>query len=200
MHTIVPIVEGHGDVDALPDLMRRIIWEKFNRYDVIVAPRKGGVISANGRSNLESNPEKFLRYALNNPGCDAILIVLDADDDCPVDLARRLLQRCEGLHRGLPLQIVCARPEYEAWFLASLDTIRGKGVIPENTNFNGDPEEVRDPKRWLTDRMAQGRAYKETDHQASFSSHIDIELAHHNSRSFRRLCHALEQLVGGIPS
>lgn len=200
MPTIVPVVEGPGDVAALPDLMRRILGEKFDRYDVIVAQGKRGVVSANGRSNLESNPEKFLRHALNKPRCDAILILLDADSCCPVELAQRLLQRCEEVTGDCPVQIVCAHREFESWFLASMDTIRGKGVIPGETDFNGDPEEVRDPKQWLTDQMPPGQAYRETTDQSSLTQHIDIELAQANSRSFRRLCHALELLLDGITS
>jgi hypothetical protein len=59
----------------------------------------------------------------------------------------------------------------------------------------GDAEDIVNPKQWLTDRMPPGRAYKETADQPALSSHIDLDLAHANSRSFRRLCHAVEQLL-----
>ena len=84
--TIVPVVEGAGDVAALPELLGRILRERFNRTDVIVAQGKSGVVTTNGRQKLESKLENFLGHAQNKPECDAILVLLDADDDCPVEL------------------------------------------------------------------------------------------------------------------
>ena len=134
----------------------------------------------------------------NKPECDAILVLLDADDDCPVDVSRHLSQRCEQSHSRCPVQVVYAHREYESWFLASLDTIKGRSVIPDTASFSAAVEDISNPKQWLTDQMSPGRAYKETTHQTSFTKLIDIELAFQKSRSFRRLCHALEQLLDGI--
>ena len=136
-----------------------------------------------------------LRHAQNKPECDAILVLLDADDDCPVELAQRLLQRCEQIGLNRPVQIVCAHRSYESWFLASLDTIKGQRGISDTAVLSQAAEDVSNPKQWLTDQMPTGQAYKETIHQASLSQSIDIGMARHNSRSFRRLCHALEQLL-----
>ena len=58
--TIVPVVEGAGDVAALPGLLGRILRERFNRPDVIVAQGKSGVVITNGRQKLESKLENFL--------------------------------------------------------------------------------------------------------------------------------------------
>ena len=193
--TIVPVVEGPGDVAALPELLGRILRERFNRPDVIVAQGKSGVVTTNGRQKLESKLENFLRHAQNKPECDAILVLLDADDDCPVELAQRLLQRCEQIGLNRPVQIVCAHRSYESWFLASLDTIKGQRGISDTAVLSQAAEDVSNPKQWLTDQMPTGQAYKETIHQASLSQSIDIGMARHNSRSFRRLCHALEQLL-----
>ena len=198
MPTIVPVVEGVGDVAALPGLLTRILLEKYNRTDVNVAQGKSKVVVANGRMKLESKLEQFLQHAHNKPECDAILVLLDADDDCPVDESRHLSRRCEQFHSICPVEVVYAHREYESWFLASLDTIRGQGVIPDTVSIPTPVEDVNNPKQWLTDQMPPGRAYKETTHQASFSGLIDVELAYNKSRSFRRLCHALEQLLDGI--
>ena len=62
-------------------------------------------------------------------------------------------------------------------------------TAPENI------EGVRDPKGWLTNRMPTNRAYRETIDQESMTHHIDFALAQRRSRSFRRLCHAVEELV-----
>ena len=198
--TIVPVVEGAGDVAALPDLLGRILRERFNRTDVFVAQGKSGVVTTNGRQKLESKLENFLRHAQNKPECDAILVLLDADDDCPVNLAQRLWERGKRLGLTSPVEIVCAHRSYESWFLASLDTIKGQRGISDTAVLSQAAEDVSSPKQWLTDQMPPGQAYKETIHQASLSRSIDIVEAHKNSRSFRRLCHALEQLLAPLSS
>ena len=200
MPTIVPVVEGDGDVAAFPELLARILLENHNRPDVLVAQGKSGVVKANGRPNLLNKLDKFLHHAQNKPDCDAILVLLDADNDCPVILSRQLSQHCEQVGTKCPVQIVCARRSYESWFLASLDTVKGKSVIPDTATLSGDAENVPNPKQWITALLPRGQAYKETTHQAALSSYIDLDLAHKNSRSFRRLCHALEQLLDAIDS
>jgi hypothetical protein len=39
-------------------------------------------------------------------------------------------------------------------------------------------------------------SYRETRHQAKFSALIDLKMAKENSRSFRRMIHAVEILAG----
>ena len=148
--------------------------------------------------NWKAISKRFLAHAQNKPQCGAILVLADADRDGPVSLARKLTKRCAQIDLNCPVQIVCANREYESWFLASLNTIRGRHGLPMNAVLSGDAEAVLNPKQWLTDHMPSGQAYKETTHQASFSRLIDLDLACRNSRSFRRLCHALEQLLSTI--
>ena len=197
---IVPIVEGDGDAAALPGLVIRILAERYGRSDVLVAQGKRGVVKANGRQTLERRLDKFLGHAQNRPDCAAVLIVVDADDDCPVELAARLAERCSRIGGRFPVQIVCAQRSYESWFLASLATIRGRHGIPDTATLPADAENMPDPKRWLTKQMPPGQVYKPTTHQPSLSGAIDPCLAHRKSRSFRRLCHALEQLVDAMDS
>lgn len=198
MFTIVPVVEGDGDAAAFPELLVRILHEKYNRYDVFVAQGKTKVVKANGKQNLEKKLDRFLRHAQNKPECGAILILVDADINCPVTLAKQLSQRCDQIGTTCPVQIVCAHRSYETWFLASLNTIKGLHGIPNTADLSDDPEAVGNPKQWLSDQMPSGQAYKETIHQVSLSRVIDLDLAQQNSRSFRRLCHALELLLSTI--
>ena len=93
MITIVPVVEGDGDASALPELLNRIISTKFNRYDIVVAEGKSKVVKANGLDKLKNKLEKFLLHAQNKPKCGAILILVDADTECPVTLAQHFSHR-----------------------------------------------------------------------------------------------------------
>ena len=87
MTTIIPVVEGAGDAIALPGLLGRILLERYNRPDVMVAQGRTNVVTANGRTNLENKLERFLQHAQNKPECDAILVLLDTDVDYPLELA-----------------------------------------------------------------------------------------------------------------
>jgi hypothetical protein len=193
MSSIVPIVEGDGDREAAPVLLRKVLQEQYQRYDIsILQP-----VNARGKSTLlrDGQLEKYLEYAALRPGCEAILILLDTDDDCPRDLAGQLKQRSRALGLDKPIAIVCAKQEYEAWFLASVETIRGQRGISSAASFEGLVEDVKGVKEWLTWQMPQGRAYNETLDQAPLSQAIDLDLARQSSRSFRRLCHAVGELI-----
>ena len=195
MVAIVPVVEGAGDAAAFPALLVRILQKRYNRHDVFVAQGPAKVVKANGRPNLVTKLEKFLQYAQNKPECGAILVLVDADIDCPVEFAEQLSQRSRQIGIRYPVQIVCARRAYESWFLASLDTIKGLYGISNTAALAGNAEDVPNPKQWISDQMPRGQAYKETIHQASLSRAIDLDMAYGNARSFRRLCHAVEQLL-----
>ena len=123
-YIILPIVEGHGEVVALPILLRR--WLQFRRYhnfevDVVGPVRAAGqgAIKVPHDRKSELGIEHYLEVALlRRP--DAILVLLDADDDCPKALAPRLLARARMMvPADYPIGIVIANREYEAWFLAA---------------------------------------------------------------------------------
>lgn len=201
MRCIVPIVEGPGDVEATPILLRKILFDRMSCYDIGVAkPKKAG-----GRSALDKagGIEAFIEYASDTPDCEGILILADSDDDCGLEWAQGMCVRCRAIGLPVPIAVVSAVREYEAWFLASLESIRGNLIrgnvsLGETVEYIGDPENEGGAKGWITRQMPPGRAYKETSDQASMSSLIDLSLAHANSRSFRRLCHAVEELKAAM--
>ena len=198
---IVPIVEGDGEVKAVPRLLLRIIGEKHGRQDIRIQQP----INARGKTKLLKKFAVFLEYAREQQECDAILVLLDGDEDCPRDLAACLVQTAAGLNLGVPVAIVCAHREYEAWFVANLklgagDKIRGSLGLSETADYEGDIESIGSPKGWIQVRMPQGTGYKETQHQLALTEYIDIEHTQRRSRSFRRLCHAVEELLCAIES
>ena len=68
-------------------------------------------------------------------------------------------------------------------------------------SFDGDPETLQDPKRWLTRHMPGSCAYKETFDQAPLTAAMDLDLARANSRSFRHfesaVCFLMEAVRAG---
>ena len=76
-----------------------------------------------------------------------------------------LTRRTRLINIGIPAAVVCAKREYESWFLAS------------DESFQGDAEEFGGAKNWLNRKVASGLAYKETRDQVWFSATMDIEAA-----------------------
>ena len=194
MPKLVPIVEGDGELKAVPVLLYKLLHE-LQRYDIHVAEPK----PAYGRDNLlkPGGLEKFIRYAWKERECGAVLILLDADDDCPLALVRQLAPRITALGLLYPVVIVCANRMFETWFLASFATLAGQMELRADEP-PADAEAVKNPKDWLNQRFPHGRAYKERADQEALTRLLDAELTRTNSRSFRRLCHALTEALAAI--
>lgn len=190
MPCIIPIVEGDGDVDAVPVLLRMILEHNEQWSWSVGRPKRAGNIST-----LRKHLSSFLQRAQLERDCGGILILLDLDDGCPQAEARELAAQARQMNLSTPVAIVLACREYEAWFLASLATIAGNYGLPPDLTYTNPVEERRGVKEWLTSKMPAGIIYKETLHQVRFTTMIDLGLAHQRSRSFRRLCHAVEELV-----
>ncbi|MDE0673051.1 MAG: DUF4276 family protein [Caldilineaceae bacterium] len=194
---IIPVVEGKGDQLAVPELVRKILEQK-QRYDISVVKGK----QTHGKPNLVRSLPKYLHYAIID-GCDAILVVVDADHQCPRQVAEELAQQVVDLQLRVPVSIVCPKRCFETWFLGSLALGKGGGIrkvlsLRHDVFPPEDPEAFASPKRWLTRHMPGGSAYKETVHQAALARGIDVGLLYGNSRSFRRMCSAVDELVKGI--
>ncbi len=197
---IVPIVEGDGELQAVPLLLRRVLDHLKENAIQIAAPKKLK------RHTIESKLPSALKHAANEKDCEAIIVMLDADDDCAQELAARMSWIASQQNITLPVAMVCPNAEYEAWFIASIDAIRGhsighrKALFDSTTSCPKDVEGIRDAKGWLSDRMLEGKSYKPTQDQAPLTARIDFDLAAGRSRSFRRLCHAVQEIVDGIRS
>jgi hypothetical protein len=98
-----------------------------------------------------------VQFAALRENCAGILVLFDADDDCPRELAPTLECWAREAAGGRPCAVVMAKREYEAWFLASIEGLRGRrGVLPDATS-HPDPESPRDAKGKLERRHAARR-------------------------------------------
>lgn len=192
--SIQPIVEGHGEVAALPVLLRRFL-ELAQIWDVGV-----GRPIREQRSRLAQRPtlEQAVRLARIQDGCRAILIVLDADRDCPAELGPRLVEWAAGPAGDTPCEVVIAHREYEAWFLASLPSLRGvRGIRPDAEAYPN-PEARRGAKEALEERMTPGAGYLERTDQPALSAAFSLAEAYRASRSFRKLIASVRSLIQGM--
>lgn len=186
MTPIVTIVEGDGEVSALPVLLRR--FNEWKPAQVYADPMQPIRVRRDRFLNKEEEFRRQLRLAAAKCGEGGwILVVLDADDDCPATLAADILRRAKEYVAHRKLSVVLANREFEAWFIAaasSIDAFRGFH-LPADTTV--DAEKPRDAKGWLRNRMESG-VYREVLDQPAFAAKIDLQQAFDNSRSFRKLC------------
>ena len=193
MPTIVTIVEGRGEVDAVPILIRRIAAVAAPGA-VVHVPRPIRV--SRGRFLKGNELERYVDLAGRQAGSDGhVLIILDADDDCPPERASEILLRATSARSDCPIQVVLARREYEAWFLAAADSIAGHRGLPGDLNAPNEAESIRDAKGWLTSRMPPGRAYKETRDQPALTSLFDLGTARRGAPSFDKMWRTVTQLL-----
>ena len=186
MIPVASIVEGDGEVAALPILLRRLATE----WEPVASVHPLPPIRVRRDKFLHKDDEfrrQLLLAAAKSGEKGWILIVLDADDDCPVNLGAEILQKARQHVPHRRLSVVLANREFEAWFIAaaqSLNGVRGFSVAPDE---QVQAEIPRNAKGWMRERMRQG-TYSEILDQPAFTARIDLRQAFDNSRSFRKLC------------
>jgi Domain of unknown function (DUF4276) len=186
------IVEGDGEVEALPILLPRLM-RRFSPDRLPVTPRpirrpRNSIVKA---GQLEGWVEIAARKVELRGG---VLVLLDADRDLPCTLAPTLLKRARTASRECPVSVVLANRNYEAWLIASAATLAGNSGFPLTVPPHPNCEEIRGGKAWLTQWWAGTDYYSPTQHQADLTRLMDIDLARQNSPSFDKLCRDVARL------
>jgi hypothetical protein len=208
-YVIVPVVEGFGEVAAVPVLIRR--WLQHQNFHRNVDLHLAGPVRASGVGALtvphnqddELGIEHYVQMAwLRRP--DIILVVLDADEECPRTLGPALLARGMAIvPNGFPLGLVIAKREYEAWFLAALTSTRFRNAL-QKQGFTLDQrflpgavdiEEIADCKDRVA-RLLSLKKYEPTIHQEKLTRILPFTAGmQKRSRSFRKLLKELDSLM-----
>ena len=189
--TILAIVEGQAEEEAIPLLLRRMLF-RLDRLDVQVArPFRVKRTKVVRPGELE---RAVIQGSRDRIDISAVLVILDADDDEPLPLEGALLARCREA-TPLPSAVVVAQRELEGWFLGCKDALRGFRGIRANANAPANPEEIRGAKERLSSNMEEGRRYLEIADQPAFANRMDLELTLERCASFRRLEAALREIL-----
>jgi hypothetical protein len=192
MKLLIPIVEGHGEVQALPVLLRRILQQ-----DSVA----GGQISVGRPIRQDRHKivkagelEHAIQYAALKQ-CDAILVILDADDDCPAELGPQLLARAHQARPDIPIWVVIAKSEFETWFIGGIESLRGARGITSDALPPEKPEAIRGAKEWLSQRMPAAHPYLEIDDQPALAARLDLDQARVRCPSFDKFLRDIEEMV-----
>lgn len=203
---IIPIVEGHGEERAVPHLIKRWLWHRrFHQYfdvpDAAINTKGCGKLKAAYNRHRHLGVEHYVSAALRGQP-DAIIIILDADNECmnrgsENGLGPELLARARNVAPHMPIAVVAANPEYEAWFLASIESIRTAGLLPERSKgVPGimSPESHRGCKKLIADLLCC--PYEETVHQLELSRALAFSpIVRYRSPSYDKLLRDLERIL-----
>ncbi len=192
---IACIVEGRGEVAAAPTLIHRIAKIRYPELEIRtptpIRVSRDKVVKA---GELERRVELAARKI---GGQGAILILLDSDDDCPAELGPALLLRALEVRKDLPIAVVLAKYEFEAWFLAAAESLRGQRGLSNNLQSPNNPEAIRGAKEWLSQRMEGTGTYKPTVDQPKLTSRFDLNearRAHSFEKCYRDIVYLIEEL------
>ena len=193
MAYVASIVEGHGEVDALPTLLKRISQ----------AEAPGQSLGVNQPIRVKSgsylNDEiYFRRYTMLAAAKAAqsdgfVLILLDCEDNCPAQLGPALLARAQAVRNDVGYLVVLAYREFESWFLAAARSLRGHHGLPADLEPPQAADNIRNAKGWLGDRMEL--PYDPVIHQIEFCRVFDLQQARNNpsfSRFYTRVAKLLQ--------
>lgn len=180
---IVPIVEGHGEIGALPTLLHRLAEIAVPETAIRVNP------PLRVKSGSFLNDESYFRKSVSLAGAKAaqsdgtVLILLDCEDDCPGTLGPSLLERARAVRSDVKIIVVLAYREFESWFVAAARSLRGCRGLPADLEPPPNHESIRDAKGWLGTRMSE--PYDPIIHQIEMARTFDLQEAATNP-SFRR--------------
>lgn len=198
------IVEGHGDQKAVPELIRRVLYEVCGEFGFTLdsSPIRCKDIPYIRRPGIL---EKFLRYACMRGNCDSVILLLDCDDDCPVDVAGDFVARAHpiAIEFEKPIAIGFIKCEFESLFLHSIDSIMAANPPPSAYDLHEienavDLESVRGAKG-MFQRAIPTKSYKETRDQSRYVHCLDFQQLRASSRSYRHLESMIQWVIGFRP-
>lgn len=194
---IACVVEGKGEELAIRELLQRIALRfapgrvhvevsrplRFSRDKLV--RQEDELIRA-----VELASFKLRQVALPDQGL--LLVLLDADDDCPAEIGPRLLASAGGRLPSVDIEVSLAMREFEAWFLAAAPSLAGQRGLPEGLARPDQPESIRGAKEWLRKKMPRGHTYSPTIDQPAFVRIFDLDEAVSHAPSFARFVGKIE--------
>jgi hypothetical protein len=191
---VAPVVEGHGEDNAIRILIQRT-WAEIVHGDFVEVLRP--IRSSRGRLAKEEELSRAVNLAalklraLSGMEPAMILILVDADNDLPCVLAPKLLEIARRSRSDVYVSCVVANVEYETWFIAAAESLAEYLDLSADELIPEDPERQRLGKGWIKRRF-RGIKYSETVDQPAMTSQMDLSLCRRRSHSFAKLCRELE--------
>jgi hypothetical protein len=194
------IVEGHGEVRAAPGLLHRLLKDLapgrfIHLFEPYRLPRTR-LVNADDPSLARALALARSKITNFRSGRGAVLVMLDADGDCPATKAQEIVSRATHTAPDLPLSVVLAKQEFEAWLLAGAQSLRTSPRVRPDASPPADPEAILGAKEFLERNILRpGLSYRETTDQPALTRILSLAEAE-SCRSFRKLKAELAGIAG----
>lgn len=205
---IVPVVEGFGEERAVPVLVRRWLQHRgFDRWfavpDLAVNAKGSGRLKSPFDASRHLGIETYVRSALG-ARADAILVVLDADDECvrrapEQSLGPELLARARAAAGEVPVSVVVANRTYEAWLIAGRAALLRCDLVRRDVPLCGlrDPETRAGSKAVISDFL--GEPYSPPLHQPELTRALSFSPgSQRRAPSLAKLIRELQRLTEAV--
>ena len=181
---------------AVPELLRRLMSE-IGTYIAVEPPQ---LFKRNHISKPGSFEAKVQRAAIDAGSSGAILVLLDSDhltpgEEPPCVLGPKLLARARAARADRPIVVCLAEIEFESWFIACAESLRGVRQLPHDISRPANFEKIGGAKEWLSNQMPNPHRYSPTTDQTALTARMNLDLSRQHSASFRRFCNRFRELL-----
>jgi hypothetical protein len=194
---VSPIVEGHGEVQALRVLLDRIVdaLAPGRSIDVLRPIRRprGTLVKTDGARRAAALAR--LKLGRAEEGRRVVLLLIDSDGECPAEVGPRLAGYLKEEAGDCEVIVAIAHLEYETWLAGSAGTMTDLLDLSARERLPARPEEERVGKKWIETRFREGR-YSEAVDQARLTARLDVAGCRARCPSFDRLCRRLAEVLG----
>jgi hypothetical protein len=200
---IVPIVEGQTENTCVERLLHRVWTELLAgsvRLQVLLPSRasRDKLVNPTGAELADKVEEAVAK--LNQRLCrdqqarGLLLLLLDAERDCPKELAPKLLAKARQARSDADVVCVLAKRMLENWIVAGASTLAGINGLPNELGAR-DQFEERSGAAWLEGQLRlrnPRRKYKKTVDAEQFIQAMNLSECLDNCPSFAKLCKELQ--------
>ena len=203
---VAPIVEGQTEQGCVERLLHRVWAELLQQTErlQVLGPFRGyrdALVHGNGQALTQAVQKAFLkareRTRREPEGRLLLLLLLDAEGDCPATLAPRLLQTARQARGDADIACVLAKRMTENWIAAGAAALAGVNGLPNPLSPPPNPEDGSGAG-WLDARLRsvdRRRKYTKTADAKVFVEAMHLRQCRETAPSFDKLCRDLQARV-----
>jgi hypothetical protein len=197
------IVEGQGEVNAVPSLLARVWQDLGGDYLELLPPFRqpqGTLRKEEGLRRAVNAAWARVCYRASPTTRQLLLLLMDSEGVCPAERAPELLGWARQARADADVICILAHHMFETWFAACASSLAGHNGLPADLSTPEDPEGrgLGLGLGWLKKQLR--RKYQEPIDQPKFVSMMDIAMRRANSPSFAKLCKELAARLPGSPA
>lgn len=178
------VVEGPGDKEAFPILLRKYL-HSVGRYEDLLG--KPVPLKGKGSATRANNGLEGYVLAAARPGCCAVLVLVDADKDASCVLGPELLARAQAV-TAVPVVVIVAERDFEDWIYTAVEHLDlGEAAWNSSERGKNAIESLLAPEKYVKSTM-----------QARLTQRMDLDVARTRSTSLNRLFNKIDEILARI--